>query len=116
MAKRCAQLLREMPTSLLDDLQRLAAWEGEAGEASGHAFGQALAHYGGVRAATLKGVLGAGAGAGAGTGAGAGVEEGSTEDGSDTTALPAAEGSASVLPVIFRSYKKMILVTGAAGL
>lgn len=142
LVRRCREILASMPTPLLDDLRRLAAWEQASGQAQ-HCWAQALQHYSPALAAweAKHGSLAAGAppasagGAGEQAGSGGDVGSGSAapvldagaagEDAalarlllqqaqaqSEAEAVQeegAAGGGPSILPVIYRCYKKLVL-------
>lgn len=94
---RSRQILAGMPTSLLDDLQQLAAWEHESGDLQ-HGFDAMLRHYGPLleeeHAAALAAQLGGGG-----------------CSGSAAAGPAAAPGpcSSNMLPVVYRAGKKAIL-------
>lgn len=141
VAARCRQLLAGMPTSLLADLEQLAAWEAGGGEEKGHCFTAALQHYQLEieaycdRAGTsleapfgAMAVTGEAPAAAAEEGAAAAVvDAGAAADvallellrtaggqvpGEGAAAAAVEEGrgagQGSMLPVIYRAYKKMI--------
>ncbi len=145
---RCRELLRGMATPLLDDLQRLTAWEQQTGELQ-HCWAAAQQHYSAAVAAFERqhgSVLGESgssavnaaiakaapssssssseaplvdAGAAAGedaalartllrqAAASAQAAKGETDGGAGSN--NGGSGGASILPVQFRAYKKMIL-------
>ena len=136
LAARCQEVLQAMPTPLLEDLRRLAAWEQLAGEAP-HRWAEAQQHYsaavaaheaqhgGPASAASAAGVEGASGGSGAApavldAGADAALaqlllqqaqaqEAPSASDGEGDDGSSAAAGGSSMLPIIYRAYKKMAL-------
>lgn len=148
---RCRELLRGMPTPLLQDLRRLADWEQQAGDQQ-HCWGAAQQHYAAAveaferqHGSMLGEGLGKAAGHAADSGTAAAAPGGSSSNGGSSEAplldAGAAAGSgaalaqmllqqaaageqpgdgeaggvaepgggASILPVQFRAYKKMIL-------
>lgn len=155
VARRSQEVLAGMPTPLLQDLERLAAWERQSGDAP-HSWGAALAHYSAAVAeyeAQRGSLLGAAAAAGSASAAGAAndAEAQSAASGSsggplldagaatgEDAALAAlllrqarqaeqgqqeqggapgggeqqqaqSGGSGSILPVVYRAYKKLVL-------
>ncbi len=153
VARRSQEILAGMRTPLLHDLERLAAWERQSGDAP-HGWGAAQAHYSAAVAAyeaRCGSLVGAAAAAGAGT-AGTGAEAAPVASSSGEPLLDAGAaagqdaalaalllqqarqaqqqqqqqqhgaaassavqqgasgGSGSMLPVIYRAYKKLILI------
>lgn len=137
LARRCRQILAGMPTPLADDLQRLAAWEAQAGDAQ-HRWAEALAHYGprieafesrhgplqaasapagGAEQAALGGdgpqLLDAGADAALAqlllqaAPQQQAAAAAAADDGGSGSS--GGSGGGSMLPIVFRAYKKLVL-------
>ncbi|PRW44382.1 Histone-lysine N-methyltransferase setd3 [Chlorella sorokiniana] len=151
VARRCQEVLAGMATPLLQDLERLAAWERHSGDAP-HSWAAALTHYAAAIAAyeaRCGGLLGAAAASG-GSAAGASAEmaavasssgqplldagaaggqdaalaalllqqarqaeqeqhKGSAASGGSELQSESSTSGTSILPVIYRAYKKLIL-------
>lgn len=138
VARRCTEILAGMPTPLQDDLQHLAAWEAQTGQAQ-HCWGPAQQHYAPAVAAyeaqhgSLQAVAAAGAGqeapsgeslldAGAAAGADAafarmllqqGRQQQQAAAAGEATGAAASPGErqqgSSVLPLLYRALKKTVL-------
>ena len=157
VARRSQEVLAGMPTPLLQDLEQLAGWERQSGDAP-HSWGAAQAHYSATIAAyeaRCGSLLGAAAGTAAGSGSAAAVDAGAAAlaEGGSTNEQPLLDagaagqdaalaalllqqarqaeqaqgaapggstqqpesgsgggsGGGSILPMIYRAYKKLIL-------
>ena len=156
VARRSQEVLAGMPTSVLQDLEQLAGWEWQSGDAP-HSWGPAQAHYSATIAAyetQCGSLVGAAAAAVAGSGSATAVDAGAAAlaEGGSTNEQPlldagaagqdaalaalllqqarqaeqaqgaapsgstqqpessgSSSGSGSILPVIYRAYKKLIL-------
>lgn len=142
VAARCLEILQSMPTPLATDLDRLAAWEQQAGDAP-HRWAEAQAHYsaavaahearhGGLQIAPAAAQPAPAVEGGSGRIESASAEPALLDAGTDVAlaqlllqqaqgqapsgdggegngSAGTADGRSSMLPFMYRAYKKMAL-------